>query len=125
MVRFIAQFIIIFFIYILGDKVAALLQIPIPGSMVGMGILFLGLYSGAVKLPWIEDVAHLHIKHLSLLFIPFTVGVVHYAGIFRMEGLKLLVTLVLSSLTVLLVTAYIAEILDKNKRRNQNGYHDL
>jgi holin-like protein len=125
MVRYLAQFITITLIYTLGNKIAALLHIPIPGSMIGMGILFLGLYNGGIKLSWVEDIAKMHIKHLSLLFIPFTVGVVHYKGIFQMEGIKLVITLVLSSLTVFLVTAYIAEALDKNKRGNKNGYLDL
>lgn len=124
MVRYLAQFITILLIYTLGNKIAALLHIPIPGSMIGMGILFLGLFNGGIKLSWVEDIAQMHIKHLSLLFIPFTVGVVHYTGIFQMEGIKLVITLALSSLTVLLVTAYIAEALDKNKRGNKNGYLD-
>lgn len=125
MVRYLAQFITILLIYTLGNKIVALLHIPVPGSMMGMGILFLGLYSGAIKLTWIEDISQWHIKHLSLLFIPFTVGVIHYTGIFRIEGIKLVITLALSSLTVLLVTAFIAEAFDKNKRGNKNGYHDL
>jgi holin-like protein len=78
-----------------------------------------------VKLAWIEEIAQLHIKHLTLLFIPFTVGVFHYIGIFRIEGIKLVFTLAISSLAVLLVTAFIAEAFDsKIKRGNENGNND-
>jgi holin-like protein len=87
-----------------------------------MAILFIALLSGVCKLKWVERIAQLHIKHITLLFIPFAVGVWHYAGIFRIEGIKLAIILATSSLFVLFVTAYSAEFFEtKRKRRHQNG----
>lgn len=119
MVRFIVQFLTILIIYFIGNRLVIMLGIPVPGSIVGMGLLFLALWSGVCKPAWVEKIAQLHIKHISLLFIPFIVGVWHYAGIFRIEGIKLAVILSLSSLTVLLVTGYIADYFDIKNRREQ------
>jgi holin-like protein len=125
MVRYLAQFITILFIYLFGNVLVAWLQMPVPGSIIGMVLLFIALLTGLIKLDWIEDIAQLHIKHLTLLFIPFTVGVFHYIGIFQIEGLKLVLTLAISSLAVLLVTAYIAEAYDsRRKRGNEDGSND-
>jgi holin-like protein len=125
MTKYLAQFITIIIIYLFGNGLAAWLKLPVPGSIIGMFLLFLGLLTRLVKLAWIEEIAQLHIKHLTLLFIPFTVGVFHYIGIFRIEGIKLIFTLAISSLAVLLVTAFIAEAFDsKIKRGNENGNND-
>ncbi|MBM7587205.1 holin-like protein [Bacillus pakistanensis] len=121
MVRFIAQFLTILFIYLLGNHLVTWLDLPIPGSIVGMGLLFISLLFGVCKLTWVEAVAQLHIKHITLLFIPFVVGVLHYTGSFRAEGFKLAIILVTSSFFILFVTAYIAEYYD---RRKHNGNHE-
>jgi holin-like protein len=125
MVRFIAQFLTILLIYLIGDNLVKWLNVPIPGSIIGMALLFITLMSGALKLTWVEAVAQLHIKHITLLFIPFAVGVLHYTGSFQTEGIKLAVTLMASSFFVLLVTAFIAEYYEKRrKRRKQGGIND-
>lgn len=117
MAGYLAQFITVLSFFLLGNLLSGWLAIPVPGSMIGMGLLFGSLQTGIIKLSWVEAIARLHIKHISLLFIPFTVGVFHYTGIFQLEGLKLVLTLVLSSLAVFMVTALIAELFEwKDKR---------
>ncbi|MFL6517147.1 MAG: CidA/LrgA family protein [Bacillus sp. (in: firmicutes)] len=126
MVRTIAQFLTILVIYLIGTRLVTWLDLPIPGSIVGMALLFIALVSGVCKLKWVEAAAQLHIKHITLLFIPFVVGVWHFAGIFKVAGIKLAIILAASSLVVLLVTAFIAEFLEnKRKVRKQNGNHDF
>ncbi|XJZ25690.1 CidA/LrgA family protein [Bacillota bacterium Lsc_1132] len=126
MIRLLAQFFTIFIFYQIGNLLVSWFSLPLPGSIVGMGLLFLALSLGGCKLIWVESVAQLHIKHITLLFIPFIVGVWHYTGIFRMEGVKLGAVLAASSLTVLLVTAFIAEFYEtKFQRRSRNGNPDL
>ncbi|MEH7081827.1 CidA/LrgA family protein [Neobacillus drentensis] len=126
MVRNIAQFLTILVIYLIGTRLVTWLDLPVPGSIVGMVLLFIALLSGVCKLQWVEAAAHLHIKHITLLFIPFIVGVWHFAGIFKVEGIKLAIILAASSLVVLLVTAFIADYLEtKRKWRKQNGNNNL
>ena len=126
MVRIIAQFLTILGIYLIGTRLVTWLDLPVPGSIVGMVLLFIALVSGVCKLKWVEAAAQLHIKHITLLFIPFIVGVWHFAGIFRVEGIKLVIILAVSSLVVLLVTGFIAEFLEtKRKGSNQNGNNDF
>ncbi|MCH6266298.1 CidA/LrgA family protein [Neobacillus citreus] len=125
MVNYFVQFITILLIYLIGNGLVHWLNLPVPGSIVGMALLFLGLTLKVCKLKWVEAIAQLHIKHITLLFIPFAVGVWHYTGIFRVEGLKLTAILAASSIAVLLVTAGMAEFFEiKTKRGRQNGKND-
>ena len=122
MVNYFVQFITVLLIYLIGNGLVRWLDLPVPGSIVGMALLFLGLTLKICKLKWVEAIAQLHIKHITLLFIPFAVGVWHYTGIFRIEGLKLTAILAASSIAVLLVTAGMAEFFEiKTKRGRQNG----
>lgn len=122
MVRILFQFLIMLVIYLVGNSLVTWLHLPLPGSIVGMILLFAALSLGVCKLTWVENVAQLHIKHFTLLFIPSIIGVLHYTGTFQTEGFKLAVILAISSLVVLLVTAYTAEYYEnKRKRRKQNG----
>lgn len=125
MVPYLVQFITILLIYFIGNGLVRWLNLPVPGSIVGMALLFLGLTLRVCKLKWVETIAQLHIKHITLLFIPFAVGVWHYNGIFQIEGLKLTAILAASSIAVLLVTAGMAEFFEiKTKRGRQNGKID-
>ncbi|WP_423802437.1 CidA/LrgA family protein [Neobacillus sp. SAB-20_R2A] len=125
MVNYFVQFITVLLIYLIGNGLVRWLDLPVPGSIVGMALLFLGLTLKVCKLKWVEGIAQLHIKHITLLFIPFAVGVWHYTGIFWIEGFKLTAILAASSIAVLLVTAGMAEFFEiKTKRGRQNGKND-
>ncbi|MBA4494933.1 CidA/LrgA family protein [Paenactinomyces guangxiensis] len=120
--RMMMQFLTMLVIYLVGNNIATWLHLPFPGGIVGMTLLLSALLLGICKLTWVEIAAQWHIKHITLLFIPSIVGVLHYTDIFRSEGLKLAVVLAISSLAILLVTAYTAEYYEnKKKRREQHG----
>ncbi|MGG1675310.1 CidA/LrgA family protein [Neobacillus sp. NRS-1170] len=125
MVRYVVQFLTILFFYLLGNGLVTWFSLPFSGSIVGMILLFIALILRICDLKWVESVAQLHIKHITLLFIPFAVGVWHFTRIFRNEGVKLSTILAVSSLVVLFITAIIAEIIETNsKRSKRNGEND-
>jgi holin-like protein len=117
LLRLIYQFLIICWIYISGIVLVKVLQLPLPGSIVGMFILFLALVSEKLKLEWVENAANLYLKHMSLLFIPPIIGVVLFMDILRAYGWKLFIVLIISSLNVLLGTAGTVELYEKVKGR--------
>lgn len=125
MIRFVLQFSTILLFYLLGKGLVTFFGLSIPGSIVGMTLLFTALLLKICTLKWVESVAQFHIKHITLLFIPFAVGVWHFTRTFRNEGIKLSTILAISSLVVLFITAIIAELIDnKSKRGKQNGGND-
>ncbi|MGG3466968.1 CidA/LrgA family protein [Neobacillus pocheonensis] len=125
MVRFIVQFLTILFFYLMGNGLVRWLNLPLSGSILGMALLFIALMLGICNLKWVESVAQLHIKHITLLFIPFAVGVWHFTRIFRNDGIKLSSILAISSLVVLFITAIMAELIESNsKRSKRNGEND-
>jgi holin-like protein len=69
----------------------------------------------------VEKAVNLHLQHIILFFIPPTVGVFYYLETFKKDGLKLTLVIILSSLVIILVTAFAADLYEKKKGANENG----
>jgi len=77
----------------LGEGLARLLRLPLPGSVTGLLLLWLALGLGVVRLSWLEGAADHLLGVLGLLFVPATVGFTNYLSAGAAWGLWLLVML--------------------------------
>jgi holin-like protein len=91
---------------LIGEFLVTLVDIPVPGPVVGMVILFIGLRihrphakSGVVR------VADGVLSHLQLLFIPAGAGVIQYLPLLGQAWLPIVGGLVVSWLAALVSTA--------------------
>lgn len=75
----------------LGQGLMTLTHLPLPGSVVGMALLWLALSVGLVKLHWISDAADGLLGILGLLFVPATVGFIQYPSAGAQWALWLLI----------------------------------
>ena len=96
--------------FLLGTLLHSL-GLPIPGSVLGLLLLFGALLSGAVKLAWVEKAAGLLLRHMVLLFVPLTVGLIDVGGLVSRNALAIAASLVVSFLAVLLVTGLLGQKL--------------
>ena len=80
-----------------GYAVAAALQLPVPGNLVGMLFLLGLLATGLVRLTWIETSASLLTRHLAFFFIPLTVGLLGFVELFLDNGPAILAVLIVSA----------------------------
>lgn len=62
----------------LGQGLVTLTGLPLPGSVVGMALLWAALGARVIRLRWIADAADGLLGILGLLFVPATVGVIQY-----------------------------------------------
>ena len=77
----------------LGEGLGRLLRVPVPGSVIGLLLLWLSLGLGVVQLSWLERAADHLLGVLGLLFVPATVGFTNYLSAGAAWGLWLLVML--------------------------------
>lgn len=89
-----------------GNTIAALLPITIPGSILGMLILFALLSSQIVPVPWVQPGCQLLIRYMVLLFVPIGVGVMKYYGQIVDDLVPLIVSCLVSTLLVFVVVGY-------------------
>ncbi|QMV14748.1 CidA/LrgA family protein [Vibrio spartinae] len=58
----------------LGTLIQVWLHLSIPGSVLGMLILFIALASGLLPVSWVKPGASLFIRYMVFLFVPISVG---------------------------------------------------
>lgn len=93
----------------LGKWLSAVLHLPIPGSLLGMGLLFLSLHRGWIRLQWVEAGATLLLAQMILFFVPSIVGIVQYPWLLGMKGLLVVAVVVSGTALVMISTGVIAE----------------
>ncbi|GEP38662.1 murein hydrolase transporter LrgA [Nocardioides psychrotolerans] len=99
---------------LVGEVLVRLLDVRVPGPVVGMLLLFVVLRARSVG----DDAAVVRagqalLRHLQLLFIPAGVGVVAYAAVIRDNLLPLAVALVGSWLLALAAVGWTTTLLER------------
>lgn len=89
-----------------ADALSRTLALPIPGSVLGLAILMLLLFSGRVAPSWFKAGADWLLAEMLLFFVPAAVAVVQYGPLLRQDGLRLAAVVVLGTLLVMGVTAF-------------------
>lgn len=115
-VKSIVQIGFLYFLLLIGNSIARLLHLPIPGSIIGLVLLFLLLQFHIIKLEWIELGAALLLSELLLFFIPSAIGVIDYDALFGVQGMKVVLVIVGSAIIVMFITGYTAQWLERRKK---------
>lgn len=69
------QLMIIFAISIVGEGISLLFHLPIPGSIIGLILLFLALQFKILRLRHVSMVGNFLLANMTILFLPPAVGI--------------------------------------------------
>lgn len=108
-------FIVLFF-YALGELVGWLLQGFIPGSVIGMILLFAALCFKWVKPERIKPVARFLCDNMALFFVPAGVGIINALDILSRHWQAVLVACAVSTVCVIVVVASIQQWFEKRRK---------
>nr|WP_279341552.1 CidA/LrgA family protein [Geothrix sp. SG200] len=112
--KILGQLTLLALIYLLGNQVARLAHLPVPGNVVGIILLYLLLNLGVVRLEHVQEAADFLLRHLVFFFIPVAVDLMNWGGVFYRYGLALALAIVLSTALTFLGTGAIAQWLEKD-----------
>jgi holin-like protein len=84
---------------------------PIPGGVLGLLLLYAALLTGIIRLRWLDRAAGFLLRHMVLLFVPLTVGLMDLGHVLSRQAGAILASLVVSFLAVLLTTGLLARWL--------------
>lgn len=99
----------LFGFYLLGSLLRELFHIPLPGSIIGLLLLWGLLSVKVVRLEWVENGAYLFLSVLPLYLLPATVGVMDYLHIFTGKGLLLVVITIVSTFITMATASVFSE----------------
>ncbi len=115
------QIVLLFLIYLLGNWIQKMLDLYIPGSIIGMLILFILLLTGIFKQAWVETGSVLLIKYLPLLFLPVTVGIISFPELLNVQGIFLIFVVLISTCLVMIFTGVLSQLLLKKGRYDNDS----
>lgn len=111
----IVQIGVLYLFYVVGTWIQALLGLVIPGSVIGLVLLFLCLFFNIIPEKWIASGASFMVKHLIIFFIPATAGIINYYELFMGKGIIIVIITVISSLFVLVTSGFVSEKIVERK----------
>lgn len=103
----------------LAGYAVTVLDLPVPGNVLGIMVLFLLLSAGVVKERWISEAASFLLRHLVFFFIPVAVGLMNWGEVFYDYGWVLLGAIVGSTALPLLVTGWLAGALRRRPEKEK------
>ncbi|MDR0806110.1 MAG: CidA/LrgA family protein [Enterobacteriaceae bacterium] len=114
--QYLRAFILIYLCLLAGNAISALLPLQIPGSIIGMLVLFALLASQILPAEWLKPGCYLFIRHMALLFVPISVGVMKYYQLLINQFGPLVVSCAVSSLITMLIVGYSSHYIHGIKR---------
>ncbi len=105
-------------LWTIADQLVRICRLPVPAGIVGLAVLLvLLLMTGRVRPAAVRDGANWLLTDMLLFFIPATVAAVQYGGLFRAEGWRLALVVVLGTMLVMGAVALAVERAARFERR--------
>jgi holin-like protein len=108
------QFSIILSIYFLGELIQKAAGLPIPGNVMGMLILFFGLYTGVIKLDMISKISDFLLENLAFFFIPAGISLITCFALLEGKLTAILVVSLISTVVTMAVTGLTVELVKRS-----------
>ncbi|WP_019535488.1 CidA/LrgA family protein [Paenibacillus ginsengihumi] len=109
---------VLFFILVslLMNRLADWLHWKIPGSILGIGLVFALLQLKILKLEWIDLGAKWLLAEMLLFFIPPAAGMIQYKELLLDSGLRILLVIVCSTVVVMACSGLLTERLARVRK---------
>lgn len=99
---------------LIGETLQVFTEIPVPGPVIGMIVLFLGLLIYRGLPDGLENAAGGLLKNLGLLFVPAGVGIMLHIPRLADEWWPILLAVIPGTLVAIGVTAWIVQWLGRH-----------
>lgn len=108
-------FIILLF-YFLGQGLSYFLIGFVPGSILGMILLFLSLHFKAIKPETVKDVANAFTRNMAIFFIPAGAGLLGAFGLISKFWMTILIVCSVSTILVIAVVGLVQQHMEDRKK---------
>lgn len=101
---------IIILIAILGEAVHLNFNLPIPGNVLGMVILFICLYFNIIKITMISEISKFLLDYLAFFFVPAGVGILTCLPFLKGKLISVFLIIIISTILVIAVTGWVIQL---------------
>ncbi len=115
------QLMIIFMISLVGEGISSVFHLPVPGSIIGLVLLFLALQFKLLRLRHISMVGNFLLANMTILFLPPAVGIMDK---FQVISPYLLPIILIVLGAIVLNVCVIAVVVQLIKTRFEGDYEE-
>ena len=98
------QFLILLVINFAGVIIQNLFHLPLPGTILGMLILFVLLWTKVLKVESVEKVCDFLILNMIIFFLPPAVELLEYMTLLKTGFFKIIILLIVTTVITMIVT---------------------
>lgn len=90
---------------------------PLPTPVIGLVLLYTLLTAHIIKIEWVDSFGSAIISMIGFLFVPSGISLAANLDIMKSQGVQLVLVILLSTIILLVVTAYTARALGWAKQK--------
>lgn len=116
------QLAIILGIWAVGEYISSMISgfVLIPGSIVGMILLFLMLQFKIISIESIDSISGLFLDNMALFFVPAGVSLIKSMDLIKQNIILLVLAIFVTTVIVMWCTGIVVEIMMKRKEKKSN-----
>ena len=119
--KYLKQFCIILLISFVGEIANHFIPLPIPASIYGIIILFLGLESRLIPLEDVKDTGKLLIEIMPVMFIPAAAGIIDVWSIISSSIAEYVIIMMVSTIAVMAVSGLVTQLVIRIIQRSETA----
>ncbi len=104
-------------LWLVGELISKGLQVPIPGSVLGMVLLFIFLSIGIVQVKHLKELSDFLLDNLAFFCVPLGVGLLNSLGVLRASWWQIILVVIISTIMVIAATGLTAQLLAKGRNK--------
>ncbi|PHM74668.1 CidA/LrgA family protein [Xenorhabdus kozodoii] len=113
--QYLRAFALLYLCLIVGNLISALLPFSLPGSIIGLLLLFGLLAFQIIPSHWVKPGCSLLMKNMTLLFLPIGVGIMDYYPQLSQQMFPILLSCLVSTVIVMVVVAYCSHYIHRER----------
>lgn len=113
-----SQVALIVLLWFACDQCVRRLHVPVPGSVLALGLLLLLLLSGVVPAVGLRRGADWLLAEMLLFFIPAVMAVWQHLPLLRQQGVRIFVVIVVGTVLVMGTTALLVDLMFRWRQRH-------
>ncbi|WP_188691100.1 CidA/LrgA family holin-like protein [Pullulanibacillus camelliae] len=118
-IKGILQIAFFIFVSLIMNEITQLFHLKIPGSILGIILIFILLKTKILPLKWVDIGANWMLAELLLFFIPSAVGIIQYKTLLFQNGLQVITLVILSTGLVMACAGRVAVAIAKRRERKR------
>jgi len=115
------SFFILFF-YFLGELLSLLINGFIPGSVIGMILLFLSLFFKVLNPENVRSTATTITKNMAVFFVPAAVGLMAYVELVSRFFMAIISAIAISTVLTIVTVALVQEYMEKKGKKGEPNH---